>query len=530
MLRLFNGLFSTPEPLPFDVIPQEVELKRWSSSQWTEYQAWLFHHAFISLHDWHQLRKEAVQSVHKPFFSLITPVYNTPLKLLFECIYSVQTQAYPHWELCLVDDGSSHTATLALLEAMALDDARLRVLHLEHNQGICGATNAGIAMAQGDYVGFLDHDDRLAPNALFAMAQQICQQPDVQVLYSDRDLLSPKNLRFMHLFKPGWSPETLLSGNYLFHLLVYRRDLLTQLEGVRSDFEGSQDYDLILRAADRPLQVAHIPQVLYQWRQHENSVALEHNSKAYAYEAGIRALQETLQRRDLQGEVSENPHLWRGNYRVKLRDPERPVQILRWSSTEHCQADIAQAQLHPDQDIVILGEDVQAMDEDSVMELSRWLQIEGVGLATGKLLHGEHLVHAGLVQRPSGEPLALYAGHHESNPGYMAVTASVRNVSSVHPACCVIRHSLWQQLGGLNPDYQGPHALLDFSLRALQAGFRVVYTPFARFQTAAPHSHWLEADQQRFAATWKEWLAKGDPYYNPWLSLKANDMGLALEE
>ncbi len=524
-----NWLYRTPA-LPAAFIPDEKELKRWVSSDWIEYQAWLFHHAFVSLHDWQALRAQAQAWQDKPLFSLITPVFNTPLKLLYECIYSVQTQAYPHWELCLVDDGSTRKAMLALLEAMTQDDPRVRLLHLQQNQGICAATNAGLAMAQGDYVGFLDHDDRIAPNALFIMAKTIREQPDVQVLYSDRDMLSPHNKRFMHLFKPGWSPETLLSGNYLFHLLIYRRDFLQQLGGVRQAFEGSQDYDLILRAADAGAKIQHVPHMLYQWRQHANSVALEHNAKAYAYAAGMQALEDSLYRRGLSGEVTENPHLWRGNYRVKLTDSAKPAQVLRWTEAAHCQATLQQASAAHElaEDKIILGAGVEADTEESLLELRRWLQVPGVGLVTGKLLHGDTLVHAGLVQRPSGEPLALYAGHPDSTPGYMAVTASVRNVSSVHPACCAISGAVWAQLGGLNPAYQGAHALLDFSLRALQAGYRIVYTPFARFQSSEPLC-WLAQDQARFADEWREWLAQGDPYYNPWLSLSTNDMGLELQ-
>ncbi len=525
MAALFNWLSSSKAPRQSDCIPQEIELKRWATSEWIEYQAWLFRHAFISLHDWKMLWFEAQDWQDKPFFSLVTPIYNTPLKVLFECIYSVRTQAYPYWELCLVDDGSSHKTTLALLDALANEDKRLRVLHLPENQGICAATNAGLAMARGDYVGFLDHDDRLAPNALHAMAKSIRQQPDTQVLYSDRDMLSPRNTRFMHLFKPDWSPETLLSGNYLFHLVVYRRDLLKQLGGVRGEFEGSQDYDLILRAADTQAKVLHLPQVLYHWRQHEQSVSLDHNAKAYAYEAGIRAVEESLQRCGLQGEVEENPNLWRGNYRVKLKNPKQPAQIIRWSKN------IDFHHMQPDSDMVILGENVAAMDDDSLLEMQRWLQVDGVGLVTGKLLDKTEIVHAGLVQRPHAEPLALYAGHPETTSGYMAATAIVRNVSSVHPSCCAISLKLWQQLGGLNPDYQSGYALLDFSLRALQAGYRIVYTPFARFQTQSPYfskDFWPSQEQQRFTNTWADWLAQGDPYYSHWLTLEMNDMGLAL--
>lgn len=512
------------------ITPTETELKRWACSGWLEYQAWLFHHGFVTLHDWQRLRQQVLTWPQRPLISIVTPVFNTPLHYLRECIYSVQTQIYPEWEFCLVNDGSDHPDLRDYLTNLGKVDRRFRIHHFSENQGICRASNQAIRMARGDYVVFLDHDDRLAPDALYHLAQQIFHQPDI--VYSDRDMLSEEGLRFMHLFKPDWSPETLLSGNYLFHLVAYRRELLNRLGGVRVGLEGSQDYDLILRAADTHPKVQHIPKVLYHWRQHRQSVSLEHNSKEYAYSAGLRALQETLQRRKLVGQVRENPELWRGHYRIQLQPPPvNSYHLLFLETLHHYAQQINQAFLAaPNVDsLIILGPGVQPVNQTAFSELTSWLQIHDVGLVTGKVLDTQNkLLHTGLVQRPQGIPLAVYAGFPETTAGYMAVTAIVRNLSTPHPACCVVKRHLWQSLNGLNPDYLGPHAMLDFALRALTLGQRTVYTPFAGFLAPAwptPET-WPAIDRQRFVTQWSTWLTQGDPYYNPHLTLELPDMGL----
>lgn len=522
-----------PTPPP-NLIPTEEELKDWASSGWVEYQAWLFHHCLISQNAWQQQRDIAHIWHAPPTITLVTPVYNTTPAHLLACIYAVQTQSYPFWEWCLVDDGSTHSETKACLTALLDQDPRIKIHFAEQNQGICAATNHALSIATSDYVGFLDHDDRLAPNALFEVAQCLYNAPHTDIIYSDRDMLSPQGLRFMHLFKPDWSPETLLSGNYLFHLLVYRRTLLTQLGGVRSGFEGSQDYDLILRAAEMAPCVAHIPAVLYHWRQHSGSVALEHEVKAYAYQAGIRALEESLERRGVLAQVSENPALWRGNYRLHFTLPATYRHIeLRLNPQVSYAAQLNQALLNaPDCDaLVVLAPDCHALDAASVGELLGWLQLPTVALATGKVLDSSgQLLHAGLVQRRDGVPLTIYAGYPENTAGYMAVTAIARNVSTPHPACFALKRQMWQTLGGFNGAYHSEYAVLDLALRALQQGQRCVYTPFARFQATdwPSPTNWSLVERCRFVAQWRAWLNQGDPYYNPHLTLDLVDMGLDL--
>lgn len=529
---MWRRFFFSSRAQPPAIYPTEADLKRWACSEWVEYQAWLFHHSFVSLYQWQTLRQAALDWSNPPLISLLIPIFNTPPEYLRECIYSVQTQIYPHWEVCLVDDGSDNPATLTCLNDLVASDNRLRRRRLPHNQGICQATNQALTMARGDYIAFLDHDDRLSPDALYYVVDKIREAPETDIIYSDRDMLSPAGLRFMHLLKPGWSPETLLSGNYLFHLVVYRRGLLDGLDGVRVGFEGSQDYDLILRAADYHPQVQHLPKVLYHWRQHAQSVAQVHNVKAYAYTAGLQALQDTLARRQLTGEVSENTALWRGNYRVRLT-PLSPTQyaILTLSTLVQYAEQVNQAFIQNPQVtcLIVLGPGLEPLDSAALTELTAWLQISRVGLVTGKVLDENlRILHAGLVQRRQGVPLAVYADFPEDTPGYMAVTASIRNLSTPHPACCALKRSLWQTLNGLDPTYQGPHALMDFALRALAQQMRVVYTPFARFMTREWQTpdQWPDRDRQRFVEQWLEWLIQGDPYYSPHLTLELVDMGL----
>ena len=519
-------------------VPRDPDLRRWVRSEWVEYETWLYRHAFFSQANWMNYRQEACCWDNRPLISVLTPVYNTDPGHLFECILSVQSQAYPFWELCLVDDGSDRLETKVLLKTMVRQDPRLKLFTLPNNQGICNATNHALSNARGEYVAFLDHDDRLTPDALFRVAEAIRKYQNTDILYSDRDMLSPRGLRFMHVFKPDWSPETLFTWNYACHLTVYKRSLVTDIGGFRSDYEGHQDHDLILRAAETNPHVRHIPQILYSWRQHEGSLSFKASAKEYVYESAIRALTDALQRRGLAGTVHEIPELWRGNFRVRL-EPQEPDDILTISLGQDVEPKAFSEHVtrymdtgHDKDIVIILGPGVRPADEESIKELASWFRIPEVGLVTGKVVDPEdNILHAGLVQRQDGIPLAIYQGFPESTPGYMAATATVRNVSAPHPACFAVRMSLWKDLSGLDRAYLGPHSVLDLALRCLDKGFRSVYTPFARFicpQGWWYAEQWPSEDVDRFSRQWATWLNKGDPYYNQWLTLEYPDMGLDL--
>ncbi|MEQ1636934.1 MAG: glycosyltransferase [Methylococcales bacterium] len=521
------------------IIPTEQLLQDWNKSRWDEYQLWINQHSLHSVSAWKRQHQHDLLLQNPPKLSIVTPVFNTAPEILADCILSVRTQSYPYWQLVLADDGSSNPETLQVLRSSLCQDPRIQVLFGKKSQGISGATNHAISIATGDYVLFLDHDDRLALDALSLIANAIHADPDLDIVYSDRDMLSERGDRYFHLFKPDWSPETLLSGNYIFHLMCYRRALLTRLHGLRPEYDGSQDYDLILRAAETSPKVKHISEVLYHWRQHNTSVSLNEDAKDFAFQAGIRALNSALERRGIAGVAKEIPHFSRGTYALDLVLPNNAsLQVI--SLTEAQLGDqyantITQAiELYSDSSkpyIAILSDAITPETITTLTSLAAWLNFEGVGLATGKILNPQgELDYVGMSYNKDTTLMHPYQSFSETEPGYMRVTQIARNISAPHPHCVVFKRSLWRELKGFHPLLQGPHALLDFALRAITANQRCVIVPQCRFKlqgnTFDPTP--LSDDQQLFKHLWHKAMQHGDPYYNSNLMEKTAYMGLSL--
>ncbi len=262
----------------------------------------------------------------QPVISVVMPVYQTPERFLRCAIQSVREQIYPNWQLCIVDDASPDAAIGRLLAEAAAADSRIRLGRLDRNGGIAAASNAALAMAGGDYVAFLDHDDALAPDALLAVAMEINAHPDAKLIYSDEDKLDPAGRHRDPYFKPDWNADLLLGQNYLNHLLVVRRSRLDEVGGFRLDFEGSQDHDLVLRLAEgiEPAHIRHIPRVLYHWRMVPTSFSTARLSSATA--AAGRAVAEHLARQGIVAEVEPDPAT--GRYlRVRRPLPEPPPRV-----------------------------------------------------------------------------------------------------------------------------------------------------------------------------------------------------------
>jgi len=521
----------TPRP------PTPNELRSLQSANWPDYEAWLQDQQVTSLDAWFLLRNEALAWNPPPRLSLVTPVYDTEPDQLEACLRSVVRQTYPFWQLCAVDDCSPGAHVWPILSRWARADPRIQVSRRVRNGGICTASNDALAATTGDYVVFLDHDDLLAPDALHRVAEALRADPETDVLYSDRDTIAwSSGHRFRHLLKPAWSPETLLSGNYIFHLTVYRRSLLAKLEGLRPRYDGSQDYDLILRASEHTSRIRHIPRVLYHWREHPVSIATNETAKPYVLDAGKAAAADFLNRRGFDVPVIDVEG-FRGHYRplLPVADPARvlvlrpgsPMQprgYARWLSS-------AMAHAEPGQDLcLVLSPGLEPRTPGPVDELLKWLDLPGVGIVTGRLSSPNgHLLHAGFVHRSNGVPLALYQGFSRDEPGYMAYTSVLRNVAAPHPWCFGFRCSLWHQLGGLSGEYLGPHAVLDFALRALALGWRTVYVPYAELTAVEARDiadPWLSEEANRFARRWAHWLLQGDPYYPIGMTLERPDMTL----
>ncbi|MBX6424294.1 glycosyltransferase [Thermosulfurimonas sp. F29] len=517
--------------IPFDY----KWLKRFLRSEWPEYEAWIRRNQPLDPEIWLAQRKEAASWKNAPLISIVTPVYNTEPAFLFECVFSVLMQSYPYWELCLVDDGSDRTDTRLQLESISGVDCRIKLKRLERNRGIAAALNEGVKMARGEYVAFLDHDDVLHPEALYRVVEFMRNHPDMDILYTDRDELSPGGLRFRHLLKPAWSPETILSTIYLFHLTVWRRKFILKFRGgffrregpFRSEFDGSQDYDLLLRAIEKTPGIAHLPRVLYHWRQHPGSLAMRAEAKEYTFEAARRALEEALKRRGIPARAEEIPWLWRGNFRLRFeRPPEGGYLTLVWKEPEEVRDRVGEGLSSRAEFLIFLGPEVHPLEEESIRELLYWFHVPEVGMVTGKILDpGGRLWHAGLVLKPEGDVLAVYRGFPESEPGYMAVTAVARNVSVPHPYCVAIRRKALLE-AGFADELSGPHIFLDAALRMRDKGFRVVYNPFARFVIDPPQEVWLPQEREIFRNLHRKTLETGDPFYHPGLTLSRNDMSL----
>ncbi|MCP5325080.1 MAG: glycosyltransferase family 2 protein [Oceanospirillaceae bacterium] len=263
-------------------------------------------------------------------FSVVVPVFNTPVALLKACVDSVLGQTYPNWQLILVDDASDKAATRDYLSTLEDSDSRIKVLIRSQNGHISEATNTGIRAASGDFVAFLDHDDTLAPQALNELAQCITDHPDVKFIYSDEDLISESGERIAPHFKSDWNPDLLLCHNYVTHLSCYRADVLKALGGLRKGVEGAQDYDLVLRTLSyiKPEFIQHIPKVLYHWRMVEGSTALSADAKSYATEAGLKALSDYFLRAAVNVDVTH--HKTDNFYRVRwpLPDADPLVSVI----------------------------------------------------------------------------------------------------------------------------------------------------------------------------------------------------------
>lgn len=487
------------------------------------------------------LRQRVAQLTATPLVSLVMPVYNPVARDLQRAIASVQAQLYPHWELCICDDASSNATTRSLLEAAAAADPRIKLAFHVKNQHISHATNTAIALAQGQYVGFLDHDDELRPHALLYAVETFASHPQAKVLYSDEDKIDEAGNRFDPYFKPDFNLGLLRSHNYMCHFAVYERAFLNQIGGPRPGFEGAQDYDQALRAVDSlrdcPGAVVHIPTILYHWRTAVGSTASGHSNKSYAFLAGQKALTEHLQRRGLQGKVEEAPEA-PGMYRICWQRPESLPLVSIIIPTRNGQALVRQCldslrqTSYPRYEVILVdngsddpealaffaerersgqirvfrddspfnfsainnhgirhaaqGEFILLMNNDIEITHPEWLDEmvgpamePGVGCVGARLWYPDgRLQHGGVVL------VCGVAGHaHKYLPrgrhGYMGRAVLAQEFVAVTAACLLVRRSIYEEVGGLDETLAVAFNDVDFCLRVHEAGYRNHWTPYA---------------------------------------------------
>lgn len=280
-------------------------------------------------------RKQAkMQLKHNPLVSIIVPLYHTPLNFLQDMVESVKKQTYGNWELCLAngspEDKELHQAVKALMHG----ESRIKYKRLSKNYGIAGNTNAALRMATGEYVALLDHDDFLMPNALFEFVKVINEHPQVDCIYSDEDKVDQDGkIHYYPHFKPDFNLDLLLSNNYICHFFMAKRSIINEIGGFRNDYDGAQDYDLILRCVEKSSEIIHVPQILYAWRNHRGSTSGNTDSKSYAFEAGARALNQYYERNHIPARVSGS--IIPGYYRTEFIGTDRPLVTVIIANKDH---------------------------------------------------------------------------------------------------------------------------------------------------------------------------------------------------
>ncbi|MBD5560120.1 MAG: glycosyltransferase family 2 protein [Clostridia bacterium] len=521
------------------------------------------------------LSEEALESQRqadftvRPKFSIVVPLYNTKEPILRAMIDSVRAQTYDNWELCLADGSTDRTRREAIIASY--NDPRLRYRRLETNSGISGNTNEAIAMAEGDFVAFLDHDDMIAPQALYTYARIIESDGEVDFLYSDEDKIDEAGReRFDPYFKPDFSPYLLLSFNYITHFSVIRRSLLEEIGPLDSRFDGAQDYDFILRATEKARKVAHAPDVLYHWRVTAQSTAMNWKAKAYTIEAGQRAVEAALNRRGIEAEVL--PHRLPNTFTVifPVPDPEPLVSIIIPSHNETqtlrtCISSILGRRGFENYEILIvennstdaetfryyeeitqedprvrvltwnhpfnyasinnwaaeqargdlllfLNNDVEVISPDWLAQMTSLAVRPDVGAVGAKLLYPDRTIqHGGVVIRIGGIAGHSHKGVTDDTPGYYLRMCTVHDLSAVTAACLMTRADVFREVGGFDEEFVLAFNDVDLCLRIREAGYSVLFAPQAElfhYESKTRGYEVTREQQERFLREQRAWLRR----------------------
>ena len=501
-----------------------------------KYQQWLGEH----LPDETTLAAQRITDIPgAPLISILVPVYRTDPVYLRAMIDSVLAQSYAGWELCIADGSMEGPdgETGKILRSYAESDSRIRVLTLKENNGISENTNAAGTLAAGSYLTFLDHDDLLAPDALFEIALSAANT-GADVLYTDEDKINMLGTdHFEPNLKPDFSPDLLRSHNYITHLFVVRRDLFDAVGGFRKEFDGAQDHDLILRCTEKAGKIVHIPKILYHWRSHPQSTALNPESKTYAYEAGRAAVRAHLERTGIKARVEESGH-WGISHvvydlpddalvsviipnRDHIKDLDRcltslftksdfsgfevivvennsgqretfeyykkakkrwdRLRIVRWdkpfnySAINNYGASFAKGRY-----LLLLNNDTEMLDPGSIREMAGLCTRPDAGCVGAKLLYPDDTVqHAGIVLGFGGFAGHVFVGIDKDSPGFLMRPLMVCNYSAVTAACLMVRKEVYDRVGGLDERYAVALNDVDFCLKVQREGYLNIYTPWS---------------------------------------------------
>lgn len=475
-------------------------------------------------------------------FSILVPLYNTPERFLREMIESVMTQTYGKWELCLADGSDdAHAFVGRICQEYRQKDSRIKYQKLAKNEGISGNTNECYKMATGNYIALFDHDDLLHPCVLFAYMQAICEK-DADYIYCDEATFKGNSINHMITmhFKPDYAPDNLLANNYICHFSVFSRELLESGELFRSQFDGSQDHDMILRLTAKAKHIVHIPRILYYWRSHKGSVASSIDAKTYAINAAKGAVADRLTRLGYRNFEIESTRAFATIFRIKYELTSRPLVSIIIPNKDHvddlsrCVESIINLSTYDNYEIVIaennsetaeirtyyeeisrhprvqvveykgdfnyskinnfgvqyakgeylllLNNDTEVITPDWMEELLMYAMRKDVGVVGAKLYYPDKTIqHAGIVIGLGAHRTAGHTHYRipEANVGYMGRLCYAQDVTAVTGACMMVSKALYEELGGLDESFTVALNDVDFCLRVRGKGLLNIFTPFA---------------------------------------------------
>ena len=511
--------------------------QRTNPTEQDEYGRWFARHR-VSEEEAVKLREQSRTFSYRPLVSILTPTFNPNDEFLTGAIESVIAQAYENCELILIDDGSDDSTARALLKNLGRRDARIQIGGQEHG-GISSALNMGLARARGDWIALLDHDDLLEPDALFRAIELLQNDREADVIYSDEDKIVDGKLA-APLLKPDWSPEFFRAHDYLGHFVVMRRDLARA--EFRSEFDGAQDYDLLLRISEKTDRIRHIPRVLYHWRRTVESTAHNIRRKPGALEAGRRAIEEHLVRRRENARVTIDweTHLYRVRREIRsekisiiingpaARDAERIRAKTNFSNFEIV-ANLKQA---TGEYVLFLDPDLEPLNENWLSAMGEQLSNPKIGAVGARIVSSDDAIEsAGLILSPNGSVGSAFAGYPRNFRGANRQLQAVRNYSAVSASCLLTRREVLEKTALGNAmrslDFARDDRVCigtEFCLNLREHGLRTVSIPYAevRRTSARENASRMCLDLQK---RWPE-MFRRDPYYNPNLSSERADFSL----
>lgn len=537
------------------------------------------------------LNNKNKEFIYKPLISIIMPAYEPDITIFKKAIESVRNQIYENWELVIVDDYSEKNRLSDVVEEYSTVDKRIIFSRLDKNSNISIATNKAVEMCKGEFIFLMDHDDTIEKNALFEVINTINNQPNVDIIYSDDDKISMDGVRYDPQFKPDYSPELLLSYMYFSHIFVIRKTLFEEIGGCRVGYEGAQDYDLALRATEKTCNIVHIPKVLYHWRATPTSTATSAKTKPESIIRGKKSLEEAIVRRHIPAKVvipdfAEKANL--GIFALKYNADNYPKVSIIIPTKNHkevlkrCLDSIIEKSTYPNYEIIIvdnysddqttieyleklpykiikcenvretfnfsklvnvgvnesngeyvilLNNDTEVISESWIEDMLVYTKIDGVGITGSKLLYPDGTVqHAGVVIKMFND----LAGHAfklipEWDGGYLSYANVARNYSAVTAACFMVKKDIYYQVGGFDEDnFSVSFNDVDFCLKVIKQGYRVVYNPQAllyhhegKSRGVEQTGHFSDAKEEyNFITKWNINTEYNDKYYNPNLSLE----------